>query len=31
MIALNQANIYRNCPYWAGLEFIIYGSILGQT
>lgn len=30
-IALNQANIYRTCPYWAGLEFIIYGSILSHS
>lgn len=27
-IALNQDKIYRECPYWAGLEFIVYGSIL---
>jgi hypothetical protein len=31
IVALNQKKIYRNCPYWAGLEFIVYGNILAQT
>jgi hypothetical protein len=30
VIALNQTSIYQNCPYWAGLEFILYGNILCQ-
>ena len=28
-IALHQSKIYQNCPYWAGLEFVAYGNILG--
>lgn len=31
VIATNQTQIYQNCPYWAGLEWIIYGSLLAQT
>ncbi|MFN9916254.1 MAG: hypothetical protein ACK53L_26935, partial [Pirellulaceae bacterium] len=28
-IALHQNKIYQSCPYWAGLEFVAYGNILG--
>lgn len=31
IIALNQKKIYQNCPYWSGLEFIVYGNTLAQT
>lgn len=27
VVALNQKQIYQNCPYWAGLEFVAYGGI----
>ena len=27
-VALRQQQIYQNCPYWSGLEFIAYGNLL---